>query len=64
MSKVKRVSISKEEFYAKIKQNNKSLHIVIDIPNNISAELQEELEPLVDFFLKLKNKNDYKVVDL
>jgi hypothetical protein len=63
MSKVKRLSISRDKFSAKMKSNNKGLQIVVDIPENISQEIQEDLEPLLDFFLRLKKKTEYKVVD-
>jgi hypothetical protein len=63
MKKVKRLLISRDDFSAKMKNNNKGLHIVIDIPENISQEIQEDLEPLLDFFLRLKKKTEYKVID-
>lgn len=63
MSKVKRLLISKDSFQAKLKTTGKGLHVVLDIPADISQDLQEDLEPLIDFFLKLKKKTDYKVID-
>jgi hypothetical protein len=62
-NKVKRLQISRDDFSAKMKNNNKGLHIVVDIPASVSQEIQEDLEPLLDFFLKLKKKTEYKVID-
>jgi hypothetical protein len=63
MSKIKRLQISRDSFSAKMKNNDKGLHIVVDIPANISQKIQEDLEPLLDFFLRLKKKTEYKVID-
>ena len=63
MSKIKRLAISRDKFYAKMKNNGDSLHIVVDIPESVSQEIQEDLEPLLDFFLRLKKKTGYKVID-
>jgi len=63
MSKIKRLQISRDDFSAKMKNNNNGLHIIVNIPANISQEIQEDLEPLLEFFLKLKKKTEYKVID-
>lgn len=63
MDAIKKTTITREDFSTTLQSDDKRLSIVIDMPIEMSQELQEDLEPLIDFFYRLRRKSEYKVID-